>query len=79
MHITYILKYLRVLKLLAKEQMTKEEWHRKFLKYSILDYYSDDGEDEGYKDSEVIFEHFDENNNQVRKDFMQTPDDESDS
>ena len=55
MHITYILKYLRVLKLLAKEQMTKEEWHRKFLKYSILDYYSDDGEDEGYKDSEVIF------------------------
>ena len=36
LHISYILKYLRVLKMLARENMSTKEWKRKYFKYSIL-------------------------------------------
>ena len=46
MHISYILKDLRVLKMLARESMSGENWRRAQIKYSVLNYdFSDDQDD----------------------------------
>ena len=47
-HITYLLKQIRVIKGVIKESMTRAMWHRAYVKYSLKSlekYLSDDGSD----------------------------------
>ena len=52
-HISYILKQLRVVKNLAKEALTQDQWRRAFAKYSLISYMTE--EDNGHR----IMEHRD--------------------
>ena len=50
-HISYILKQLRVVKNIVKEGLTQDQWKRAFAKYSLISYMT--SEDDGQK----IMEH----------------------
>ena len=46
-HISYILKQLRVVKNLVRKRLTRDEWRRDFAKYSLISYISSSEEDPG--------------------------------
>ena len=46
-HISYILKQLRVVKNIVRKRLTRDEWRRDFAKYSLISYISSSEEDPG--------------------------------
>ena len=51
-HVSYILKQLRVVKNVAKETMSPLEWRRAFAKYSLISYMTSDPENESMEECE---------------------------
>ena len=44
-HISYVLKQLRVIKTLVRKRLTRDEWRRDFAKYSLISYMTSSEED----------------------------------
>ena len=54
-HISYILKQLRVVKTIVRKRLTRDEWRRDFAKYSLISYMATSEED-----PELDFENYKE-------------------